>query len=273
MCVFVLLFPWFHNNRVFACFPLFVLLIRWLRSTCQEGCVDTTEREVPSGTMWSVLWILKVCFSQPPNRTSWRRRSDTQRCCGGSAAGSLRRSPTLLFFVSVPTVISHFISLSFLSPLTLFPSHFVLFSFLLLFSCFPLRSFFTGFSFCFLSVLDSPPLFHPLFYSFHLLFFPLLLPHLPPLLSSSMRLWPLFSFLVTSSSLVSPKMSPSVSQLGKNIEAITLIYDCEGLGLKHVWKPAIETYGEVCQLVTSWSPSLMWYTSNEHLCIALRSSL
>lgn len=34
-------------------------------------------------------------------------------------------------------------------------------------------------------------------------------------------------------------------KLGKNIEAITLIYDCEGLGLKHVWKPAIETYGEL----------------------------
>ncbi|XP_029371929.1 SEC14-like protein 2 isoform X1 [Echeneis naucrates] len=34
-------------------------------------------------------------------------------------------------------------------------------------------------------------------------------------------------------------------KLGKNIEAITLIYDCEGLGLKHVWKPAIEAYGEI----------------------------
>ncbi|XP_055369326.1 SEC14-like protein 2 isoform X2 [Betta splendens] len=34
-------------------------------------------------------------------------------------------------------------------------------------------------------------------------------------------------------------------KLGKNIESITLVYDCEGLGLKHVWKPAIETYGEV----------------------------
>ncbi|KAK2818566.1 hypothetical protein Q5P01_024127 [Channa striata] len=34
-------------------------------------------------------------------------------------------------------------------------------------------------------------------------------------------------------------------KLGKNIEAITLIYDCEGLGLKHIWKPAIETYGEI----------------------------
>lgn len=34
-------------------------------------------------------------------------------------------------------------------------------------------------------------------------------------------------------------------RLGKNIESITLIYDCEGLGLKHMWKPAIETYGEV----------------------------
>ncbi|XP_033845769.1 SEC14-like protein 2 isoform X1 [Periophthalmus magnuspinnatus] len=34
-------------------------------------------------------------------------------------------------------------------------------------------------------------------------------------------------------------------KLGKHIESITLIYDCEGLGLKHMWKPAIETYGEV----------------------------
>ncbi|XP_037609680.1 SEC14-like protein 2 [Sebastes umbrosus] len=32
---------------------------------------------------------------------------------------------------------------------------------------------------------------------------------------------------------------------GQNIEAISLIYDCEGLGLKHIWKPAIETYGEI----------------------------
>ncbi|XP_056287806.1 SEC14-like protein 2 isoform X2 [Pseudoliparis swirei] len=34
-------------------------------------------------------------------------------------------------------------------------------------------------------------------------------------------------------------------KLGEVIEAVSLIYDCEGLGLKHVWKPAIETYGEV----------------------------
>ncbi|XP_034565748.1 SEC14-like protein 2 isoform X2 [Notolabrus celidotus] len=34
-------------------------------------------------------------------------------------------------------------------------------------------------------------------------------------------------------------------KLEKNIESITLIYDCEGLGLKHIWKPAIEAYGEI----------------------------
>ncbi|XP_069022230.1 SEC14-like protein 2 isoform X1 [Embiotoca jacksoni] len=34
-------------------------------------------------------------------------------------------------------------------------------------------------------------------------------------------------------------------KLGKNIEAVTLIHDCEGLGLKHIWKPAIEAYGEI----------------------------
>ncbi|XP_068608739.1 SEC14-like protein 2 isoform X2 [Brachionichthys hirsutus] len=37
-------------------------------------------------------------------------------------------------------------------------------------------------------------------------------------------------------------------KLGKNVEAITLIYDCEGLGLKHIWKPAIETYGEILSM-------------------------
>ncbi|XP_059214562.1 SEC14-like protein 2 [Centropristis striata] len=34
-------------------------------------------------------------------------------------------------------------------------------------------------------------------------------------------------------------------KLGQNIESISLIYDCEGLGLKHIWKPAIEAYGEI----------------------------
>uniref|UniRef100_A0A671RCS4 SEC14-like protein 2 n=1 Tax=Sinocyclocheilus anshuiensis TaxID=1608454 RepID=A0A671RCS4_9TELE len=34
-------------------------------------------------------------------------------------------------------------------------------------------------------------------------------------------------------------------QLGRNIESITMVYDCEGLGMKHLYKPAIETYGEV----------------------------
>lgn len=24
-----------------------------------------------------------------------------------------------------------------------------------------------------------------------------------------------------------------------------MVYDCEGLGLKHLWKPAVDTYGEV----------------------------
>ncbi|KAL4636016.1 SEC14-like protein 2 [Arapaima gigas] len=34
-------------------------------------------------------------------------------------------------------------------------------------------------------------------------------------------------------------------RLGKVVESITMIYDLEGLGLKHLWKPAIEAYGEV----------------------------
>ncbi|XP_054895584.1 SEC14-like protein 2 [Poeciliopsis prolifica] len=37
-------------------------------------------------------------------------------------------------------------------------------------------------------------------------------------------------------------------RLGRHIESITMIYDVEGLGLKHLWKPAIETYGEILQM-------------------------
>ncbi|NWI55118.1 S14L2 protein, partial [Calyptomena viridis] len=34
-------------------------------------------------------------------------------------------------------------------------------------------------------------------------------------------------------------------KLGKKVEMVTMIYDCEGLGLKHLWKPAVEAYGEL----------------------------
>lgn len=33
--------------------------------------------------------------------------------------------------------------------------------------------------------------------------------------------------------------------MGKKVENIIMIYDCEGLGLKHLWKPAVEVFGEV----------------------------
>ncbi|XP_043921573.1 SEC14-like protein 2 isoform X3 [Protopterus annectens] len=33
-------------------------------------------------------------------------------------------------------------------------------------------------------------------------------------------------------------------KLGKNIESIIMVLDCEGLGLKHLWKPAVDTYAE-----------------------------
>ena len=42
-------------------------------------------------------------------------------------------------------------------------------------------------------------------------------------------------------------LSPPVllSLLGRKIEMVLMVYDCEGLGLKHLWKPAMDTYGEV----------------------------
>ncbi|NXN74554.1 S14L2 protein, partial [Himantopus himantopus] len=38
------------------------------------------------------------------------------------------------------------------------------------------------------------------------------------------------------------------SQLGKKIEMVLMVYDCEGLGLKHLWKPAVDTYGELLSM-------------------------
>uniref|UniRef100_A0A8B9DKI9 SEC14-like protein 2 n=1 Tax=Anser cygnoides TaxID=8845 RepID=A0A8B9DKI9_ANSCY len=37
-------------------------------------------------------------------------------------------------------------------------------------------------------------------------------------------------------------------QLGKKIEMVLMVYDCEGLGLKHLWKPAVEAYGELLSM-------------------------
>ncbi|NXK85461.1 S14L2 protein, partial [Formicarius rufipectus] len=37
-------------------------------------------------------------------------------------------------------------------------------------------------------------------------------------------------------------------KLGKKVEMVMMIYDCEGLGLKHLWKPAVEVYGEVLSM-------------------------
>ncbi|XP_009987637.1 PREDICTED: SEC14-like protein 2, partial [Tauraco erythrolophus] len=46
-----------------------------------------------------------------------------------------------------------------------------------------------------------------------------------------------------------PEPAPVLpSQLGKKIEMVLMVYDCEGLGLKHLWKPAVDTYGELLSM-------------------------
>ncbi|NXA37991.1 S14L2 protein, partial [Eudromia elegans] len=37
-------------------------------------------------------------------------------------------------------------------------------------------------------------------------------------------------------------------KLGRKIETVLMVYDCEGLGLKHLWKPAVDTYGELLSM-------------------------
>uniref|UniRef100_A0A2K6K7T0 SEC14 like lipid binding 2 n=1 Tax=Rhinopithecus bieti TaxID=61621 RepID=A0A2K6K7T0_RHIBE len=47
------------------------------------------------------------------------------------------------------------------------------------------------------------------------------------------------------------------TKLGKKVETITIIYDCEGLGLKHLWKPAVEAYGEfLCMFEENYPETL-----------------
>lgn len=46
-------------------------------------------------------------------------------------------------------------------------------------------------------------------------------------------------------------------KLGKRVDTVTLIYDCEGLGLKHLWKPAVETYIEFLCMVEDNYPETL----------------
>lgn len=34
-------------------------------------------------------------------------------------------------------------------------------------------------------------------------------------------------------------------QLGRKIEMVVMVFDLEGLSLKHLWKPAVEVYQQV----------------------------
>nr|XP_033812861.1 SEC14-like protein 2 isoform X2 [Geotrypetes seraphini] len=48
-------------------------------------------------------------------------------------------------------------------------------------------------------------------------------------------------------------------KLGRKIEEIVMIYDCEGLALKHLWKPAIETYIELLIVYEENYPEYLKY--------------
>ncbi|XP_005396324.1 PREDICTED: SEC14-like protein 3 isoform X2 [Chinchilla lanigera] len=46
-------------------------------------------------------------------------------------------------------------------------------------------------------------------------------------------------------------------ELGKKIETIVMIFDCEGLGLKHFWKPLVEVYQEFFGLLEENYPETL----------------
>ncbi|KAF6278465.1 hypothetical protein mRhiFer1_014990 [Rhinolophus ferrumequinum] len=53
------------------------------------------------------------------------------------------------------------------------------------------------------------------------------------------------------------KSEAMLRKLGKRVDTVTLIYDCEGLGLKHLWKPAVETYIEFLCMVEDNYPETL----------------
>ncbi|KAJ8339520.1 hypothetical protein SKAU_G00363060 [Synaphobranchus kaupii] len=46
-------------------------------------------------------------------------------------------------------------------------------------------------------------------------------------------------------------------KLGKIVESVTLIYDCEGLGLKHLWKPFVDAFGEFLTMFEENYPEVL----------------
>ncbi|KAB0405321.1 hypothetical protein E2I00_010025 [Balaenoptera physalus] len=46
-------------------------------------------------------------------------------------------------------------------------------------------------------------------------------------------------------------------RLGRKIETIVMIFDCEGLGLKHFWKPLVEVYQEFFDLLEENYPETL----------------
>ncbi|KAJ8782716.1 hypothetical protein J1605_009915 [Eschrichtius robustus] len=46
-------------------------------------------------------------------------------------------------------------------------------------------------------------------------------------------------------------------RLGRKIETIMMIFDCEGLGLKHFWKPLVEVYQEFFDLLEENYPETL----------------
>uniref|UniRef100_A0A8D1WVI8 SEC14 like lipid binding 2 n=1 Tax=Sus scrofa TaxID=9823 RepID=A0A8D1WVI8_PIG len=57
--------------------------------------------------------------------------------------------------------------------------------------------------------------------------------------------------------LIQRECACQTEKTGKKIETVTLIYDCEGLGLKHLWKPAVEAYGEfLCMFEENYPETL-----------------
>nr|XP_033812862.1 SEC14-like protein 2 isoform X3 [Geotrypetes seraphini] len=55
------------------------------------------------------------------------------------------------------------------------------------------------------------------------------------------------------------KSEAMLRKLGRKIEEIVMIYDCEGLALKHLWKPAIETYIELLIVYEENYPEYLKY--------------
>lgn len=183
---------------------------RSLSAMWQGDCVAMIVKEVPSGTISSALLIQRAFYCQLANKTAWGPKSETLNFYDKSVRSSLKRCS--LSNKDRNTLKNKGSLLASVDPSRSFALHFYGIA--------------AKSPFLFKRVMSVTWYF--IIWTFKS--------------ASHLQLWGLCLLFYLVFWLF---LGDLIHQQGKYIESITIIYDCEGLGMKHLWKPAVELYGEV----------------------------